>query len=79
MSIFVVYIISPENVIVHKHYFVIFQDIELDEESEGDENVDPKEENVPEAIVKDETVDEKGEKDINKEYDMDNYDDGEKF
>ena len=49
------------------------QDIQLDEESEGDENVDPEQEKTPEGSVE---KDKNGETDIIKEYDMDNYDDG---
>ena len=53
------------------------QDIQLDEESEGDENVDPEQEKTPEGSVeKDKNIDKNGETDIIKEYDMDNYDDG---
>ena len=53
------------------------QDIQLDEESEGDENVDPQQEKTPEGSVeKDKNIDKNGETDIIKEYDMDNYDDG---
>jgi len=52
------------------------KDIELDEESEGDENADPKQEKMNgEDVNTKDNIDEKGEKDINKEYDMDNYDD----
>ena len=53
------------------------QDIQLDEESEGDENVDPEQEKTPEGSVeKEKNIDKNGETDIIKEYDMDNYDDG---
>ena len=61
---------------VKKIELLIFQDIELDEGSEGDENVDPEEDNKQD-IVKTENNDLKKETDINQEYDMDNYDDGE--
>jgi hypothetical protein len=46
----------------------------LDEESAGDENVDPEQENGKDKV--EENKDGKTEKDINKEYDMDDYDDG---
>ena len=53
------------------------QDIQLDEESEGDENVDPEQEKTPEGSAeKNKNIDKNGETDIVKEYDMDNYDDG---
>ena len=53
------------------------QDIQLDEESEGDENVDPEQEKTQEGSAeKDKNIDKNGETDIIKEYDMDNYDDG---
>ena len=53
------------------------QDIQLDEESEGDENVDPEQEKAPEeSAEKHKNIDKNGETDIIKEYDMDNYDDG---
>ena len=65
---------SHYNKLCHHHVLFPLQDIELDEDSAGDENVDPEQENGKDTV--EESKDVKREKDINEEYDMDNYDDG---
>ena len=55
--------------------------MELEEADEGDENADPEQQTKQDQALETETIEseKRGETDIDKEYDMDNYDDGEHY